>query len=197
MKKILTLAIIVIATTVSVQAQRNGAKAPKKCATKPHNMGAKLNLTADQKTQVKSINTNFKTQAQAIKSNDALTQGEAKKQIKDLQEQRKTSMQNVLTAEQKTKLEQSKEEAKNERVEKQKNRLEKMKTNLNLTDDQVAKFKAQQQATKQKVEEIKSNTSLTKQEQKEQIKALMQNRKDQVKELLTPEQLEQLKKRKG
>jgi Spy/CpxP family protein refolding chaperone len=197
MKKILTLAIIAIATTVSVQAQRNGAKAPKKCATKPHNIGAKLNLSADQKTQIKTINTNFKSQAQAVKNNDALTQGEAKKQLNTLQEQRKASMQNILTPEQKNKLEQEKEHAKNERQEKQKDRLEKMKNKLNLSEDQVAKFKAQQQATQQKVEEIKNNTSLTKQEQKEQIKALMQNRKDQVKELLTPEQLEQLKKRKG
>ena len=198
MKKFIILAIVAIATTTSLEAQRNGSpKARKSGSMAVHKIGTKLNLSDNQKTQIKTINTNFKTQAQTIKSNDALTQGDAKKQLNALQEQRKTSVQNVLTTEQKNTLEQAKQEHKKDRTEKQENRFEKMKTKLNLSDEQVTKFKAQQQATKQKVEEIKNNTALIKQEQQQQIRALLQNQKSQVKELLTPEQLELMKKRKG
>ena len=59
MKKFIILAIVAIATTTSVEAQRNGSsKARKSGSMAVHKIGTKLNLSDNQKTQIKTINTN-------------------------------------------------------------------------------------------------------------------------------------------
>ena len=75
--------------------------------------------------------------------------------------------------------------------------IEKMKTNLNLSDDQVTKLKAQRSANHAKAEKIKNNESLSREQKKEQMMALKTEAKEQNKKIFTPEQIkkrEEMKK---
>jgi Spy/CpxP family protein refolding chaperone len=70
-------------------------------------MAEKLGLTDDQKTQIKSIHQDAKTQAKAIKSDSTLTPDQKKAKLKDLHEQTKTKTDAILTPDQKQKMEQA------------------------------------------------------------------------------------------
>jgi len=79
-------------------------------------------------------------------------------------------------------------------------RMEKMKTNLNLTDGQVTKLKAQRSSLQAKAAKIKNNESLSREQKKEQMMALKAEAKEQHQKILTPEQLkkkEEMKKTRG
>ena len=114
--------------------------------------------------------------------------------------ERKTKMDGLLTAEQKTKMVQLKAEHKAKKEAGYAKRLEKMKTNLNLTDEQVTKLKAQQAANHAKAEKIKNNESLSREQKKQQMMALKAEAKEQHNKIFTPEQLkkkEEMKKAHG
>ena len=75
-----------------------------------------------------------------------------------------------------------------------------MKTNLNLTDEQVTKLKAQHSTMRAKAEKIKTNESLSREQKKEQMMALKTEAKAQHSKILTLEQLkkkEEMKKNRG
>jgi Spy/CpxP family protein refolding chaperone len=78
-----------------------------------HRMGRamkELNLSDAQKSQMKTIRENAKTQAQSIKGNTSLSQDQKRDQLKQLHESTRTQMEGVLTAEQKQKLEDMKKQ---------------------------------------------------------------------------------------
>jgi len=74
-----------------------------------------LNLSDAQGQQIKSLNEDFKKQADAIRNNSTLTQDQKKEQLKALGEQRKAKMNSILTPEQQQKLEAKKQTAKGKR----------------------------------------------------------------------------------
>ena len=63
-----------------------------------------LDLTADQKTKVQSINSEFKTKMQALRNNTAVSGADRKAQVKQLAEEHHRQLQAVLTPEQMAKL---------------------------------------------------------------------------------------------
>ncbi len=73
-------------------------------------------------------------------------------------------------------------------------RLHMMSQKLNLTDDQKAKIKPLLQNEFQQARSIHQNTSLTPDQQKAQLEQLRQTTRDQVKQLLTPEQVAEMGK---
>lgn len=209
MKKVITLSLSLLALTILSNAQRGGnsqggVRGQRTGQMRQH-AGAlqKLNLSDAQKSQLKTSNEAFRNEVKTIKSNDNLTQGEAKTQLKAAAEKQKTSVQGILTTEQKAQLGEIKENrgdrgergGPGERGRDFKGNLK----NLNLTDAQKADLKTQREALQTKIKAIKDDNALTKEDKKAQIKALMDGQKDAFKNILTPEQLAQLKekKRKG
>jgi Spy/CpxP family protein refolding chaperone len=77
--------------------------------------GKDLNLTSDQKAKVTSINSEFKTKMQAIKSNQSLPEDQKKEQFKQLAEAHKTNLKAVLTQDQINKLQEAKKNNKGKR----------------------------------------------------------------------------------
>jgi Spy/CpxP family protein refolding chaperone len=67
-------------------------------------MGRELNLSADQKTKVASLNTGFKTKMEAIRNNSSLTNEEKKAQTKSIAEAHKMNLNAILTPEQAAKM---------------------------------------------------------------------------------------------
>lgn len=66
-----------------------------------------LNLTADQKREMRQIKIDYKNQAEAIRNNSSLSEEERHAQLKKLHQVRKERMKSLLTAEQRARLEQS------------------------------------------------------------------------------------------
>ena len=71
-------------------------------------------------------------------------------------------------------------------------KLEELSKQLNLTPEQKAKLLPILKADAPKIQAIKDNTSLTKLQKLEQIRAVHQESDPQVKAILTPEQYQQL-----
>jgi protein CpxP len=75
-------------------------------------------------------------------------------------------------------------------------RLDKMKTNLNLTDDQVAQIKNQQQDMHTKMQAIMEDQNLSRVDKKQQLEALRTQSKESFKKILTPDQLNKMEEMK-
>ena len=156
-----------------------------------------LNLSDAQKQQVKSMNENFKNKMQALKKNDNMTVKDFRLQKEALMAERKTNFQSILTHEQKNKIEQNKKDMMAKHSQMHEKRMEKMKTELSLTNDQVAKMKAQREAFKAKAETIKNDQSLTQDQKKDQFMTLRKEQKENFKSILTADQQKKLEERKN
>lgn len=75
--------------------------------------------------------------------------------------------------------------------------MAKMQQELNLSADQQAKMTKLNTEFKAKSESIRSNTALSQEQKKEQFKSAAQQHRDQVKSILTKEQIEKLEAAKG
>jgi hypothetical protein len=93
-----------------------------------------------------------------------------------------------------------KTDRKAKRAEMASKRMDRMKTALNLSDDQVAKLKANRANLKAKAENIKTNQALSREQKKEQMMALRAEAKSFQSQVLTAEQLkkkEEMRKNHG
>jgi Spy/CpxP family protein refolding chaperone len=213
MKKFIAIASAVIFFAGAAQAQDSTKHRQHDHAVKGGQRFSKeIGLTEAQKAEFKTQNEAFRTQAKAIRDNQALSQDQKKTQLETLRKQQHEKMQSILTAEQKEKLKASAKENKGkfagkEGREKGKGKRDlkgakgmkngpdvtKLKEKLNLTDAQVSKIKANQTDFKSKADAIKSNAQLSEEQKKEQFKALAEQRKENIKSILTAEQLEKMK----
>lgn len=140
----------------------------------------KLNLTDAQKAQIKSIREEAKAEAARIKSSN-IPESEKKAQLKSLREGTKSKIEAVLTPDQRAQFAQMRKH--------HRDGMKRMVKALNLTPDQQAKAKVIDQNLRQEVKGIKTNSSLTDAQKKDQIKAARQKAKSDFKALLTPDQL--------
>ena len=200
MKKLLAI-IAISAITFSATAQEQRDIKKKHHAEQRHGKGHKgekmkeLNLTDAQKSQLKSDREAFKLKMAELEKNESLTVKEYRLRKAALQKEQHEKMRSLLTAEQKAKLTESRKKDDAKRQEMQARRIDKMKSELNLTDEQDSKLKAQNEATRMKMKAIKDNESLSQEERKVQIKALKESAKAQRKTILTAEQLKKLEER--
>lgn len=84
--------------------QKVGTKQKAKTAGNLQSMLAKLNLTAAQKTKIKAIEKDAKTQVKTVKADKALSAADQKTKIKAIHKATRDKIMQVLTAAQKTKL---------------------------------------------------------------------------------------------
>lgn len=115
-----------------------------------------------------------------------------KLQLKALQEEYHQKRMAVYTPEQKAKLEQLRKN-RGERMKQGKHRNRPMVSNL--TNEQKISMRAIKQQQRDEAALIKANTALSDAEKKTKLKALQEANRENMRKLLTPEQLEQLKQR--
>ena len=201
MKKVLIPLIAIFALTATVNAQHKmGKKGHHHNKHEKGMMAKQLNFSEAQKNQAKAINEDSRKKMQDLNKNESITVKEQRDRKAAITKERKTKLDGLLTADQKTKQTQLKAEHKAKREAGYAKRMDKMKTNLNLTDDQVSKLKAQHLTMKAKAEKIKTNESLSREQKKEQMMALKAEAKTQHGKILTAEQLkkkEEMKKNRG
>jgi Spy/CpxP family protein refolding chaperone len=182
------------AQTTDQDATPSAAPGPQKMMGRQHprgfeRMAEQLNLTDQQKTQLQSFKQSQRQQAQAIRQDTSLTPEQKRDKFKQLRESNHQQMMGILTAEQQQKLQQL-------RSEHQGMRRGKMggvgpMARLNLTPDQKSQLDPIFQSTRQQVQAVRNDTSLTAEQKKEKIREIHEGTKSQVNSILTPEQQKQ------
>lgn len=201
MKKIITSALVLALTFGAAQAQTTD-KGPGKHHRGQHEMAMKdLNLTADQKTRLKTIREEQRKEMEALKSNTSLTDAQKKEQRKQLHDKYKSQFESVLTPAQKAEAEKKRAEwkasGKKQKAEGKKGHAFKggkhhnkagIAKDLNLSADQKQKLQALHADFKSKAQTLRNDQSLTQEQKKAKLHELKQQQKAQMKSLLTKEQ---------
>ena len=156
--------------------------------------GSHLHFTSEQRAKLRTLNSQFKEKSEALYKQDDLTLREYKSQLLALQKDRKTQMKNLLTPEQNASIERRKKQVQEEMQIKAAANLERLKIKLNLSDDQTAKIKSQQNNFRAQIIAVRQNDDLLAYQKKDMLKALLAKRKDAIKSVLTPEQASQFEK---
>jgi Spy/CpxP family protein refolding chaperone len=197
-----TISGVVMAAFLSFAAtaqekEKQGQHHPRKIMKRHRaDVARQLNFSDAQKQQLKTINEDFRKKMHELNANENITVKEMRDRKAALVKDHKTSMQQLLTAEQKTKLEQMKKERKAIHEVNAKARLEKTKIKLGLSDAQATRLSNLGSSFKSKMKLLKENESLSRTDKKEQIKKLAEEHKTEVKKLLTEEQLKKMEEMK-
>src|SRR5689334_11504079 len=117
-----------------------------------------LNLTADQKKQLKDINTDTHKQMAELKKNDNITVKDYNSRKEAIMKSQHEKMLALLTPDQKAQMEKMKQDRMAKGKERSQRGIQNMKTQLNLTDDQVSKLQSSHESFEAKAKDIRSNT---------------------------------------
>jgi hypothetical protein len=198
MKKIILSALIAVAVAGTASAQDTQDKQPRRkgFGQHPYGMTSKLNLTEDQKKQMKTINEDFRKQMTELRKNEDITVKEWKSRMKSIQEGHKTKVQQVLTPEQKAQLEKAKQDRKGKFQKRGKFGGSHFGKDLNLTADQQAALKKQRSEMMQKMKAIREDKSLSEEQKKVEINKFREQQQQSLKSILTEEQINKLQQKK-
>lgn len=156
-----------------------------------------LNLTDEQKTELKTIDEDFKQQMTDLKkSEDKITVTEWKSKMSTMRKDHHEKVQKLLTDEQKASLKNMKHDRKRDMRKHGARRLEHMKKELNLTDDQVAAIKKNHEAMGEKFKAVREDKNLTEDQKKVELKKFRERQHESLKSILTEEQLQKLEQQK-
>lgn len=204
MKRILTTALAIVLFVGASQAQdkgRHGKHDGGKFATE-------LNLTEQQKTQLKSIREAQKKEMEALKQNGQVS-GEQRKAI---HEKYKAQFEAVLTPAQREEMNKKKEEWKAKGKDGKAfgrrggdfggrgsfgQQAAFFKKELNLSSDQETKLKGIFQEFQTRSKDIRSNNALTQEQKRSQMQSLAKQYMDQGKAVLNADQLKKLENLRG
>ena len=204
MKRILTTALAIVLFVGASQAQdkgRHGKHGEGKFATE-------LNLTEQQKTQLKSIREAQKKEMEALKQNGQVSA----EQRKAIHEKYKAQYEAVLTPAQREEMNKKKEEWKAKGKDGKAfgrrggdfggrgsfgQQAAFFKKELNLSADQETKLKGIFQEFQARSKDVRSNNALTQEQKRTQVQSLARQYMDQGKAVLTADQLKKLEDLKG
>ena len=207
MKRIITSALVIMLTIGAAQAQTTTDKhqGHKKEQNKAFD---DLNLSADQKARLQSIRENFKKQSADLKNNTSLSAEQKQTRRKELHEQFRTQSDAVLTPAQKEQMSKMKAEKKEKNKDAKKdwkkdgqakadkgNRMQRgqdFQKELGLTADQLQKMEQIRTDFRNRFSSLRSDNSLTQEQKKSKMQELMKQQQDQMKTILTPEQIQKM-----
>ena len=209
MKKILTVTLAFALFAGAAQAQtKDSSRHHRKGGHEGHQMMAKkLDLTADQQAKLKTIREAQHQEMKALRENKSLTAEQSKAQRLELQKKYRSQFESVLTSTQKEQLAKQKSEWKNKEGKKgsfnkdgkhQKGGKDFKRgggfgQDLNLSQDQKDKMQKMRADSKTRFESIRNDKNLSDEQKKEKMKEFKNQQHEQMKSILTPEQLEKLK----
>jgi len=199
MKKIMLVVAIGLFAAVSVQAQEIPER--KDGGYRPHAKErmhgkremADLNLTEEQKAKFKEIRKDQMQQMEDLKKQDNITVKESRERMEKIRKDHQEKFQSILTADQKAQIQKSKSEQRAKMADMGKKRAERMKTELGLTDEQSAKMQQNRKELGDKMKALHEDKSLSDDQKKEKMKELHKQQKENMKSILTEDQLKKLK----
>ncbi|HVX49913.1 MAG TPA: hypothetical protein VHB48_07140 [Chitinophagaceae bacterium] len=151
-----------------------------------------IQLTDDQKTQMKTINDDYRKQLNTLQSNNSITLGEYKTQLAALQKDHRQKVNSVFTDDQKKLMADRRQKMKGRMQKMGAANLQQLKSSLGLSDDQVAKIKSQRQNTQAELKTLRSDSTLLPAQKREKVKEIFARQKEQMKSILTPGQQSKL-----
>lgn len=206
MKKLISGLVMMLAVAFSVTAQDT----TKHKGNRQHkSQYEKVQLTDAQKTELKDLKAGYKQQSEAIRSNATLTDAQKKEQRMELMKKRKADMDRILTADQKKQMAATRKNHKKGDGRKSDAKSEGKKSDrkfgkkgdspmkdLELTEAQSAKVKTINTEYRAKMMELKKNKATEKTEQKEAFAKLRKQHQEEIRQVLTAEQIQKLETRK-
>lgn len=148
-----------------------------------------LNLTDEQKTEMKTINDDFRQQMSDLKkSEDKITVTEWKGKMATIRKDHHEKIEKVLTDEQKASLKTMRKEHGRKFRQDKHNRIAEMKQALNLTDEQTTAVQNNLSESLKKMRAVHDDKSLTDDQKKAQYKTLHDQEQQGLKSILTPDQ---------
>lgn len=151
-----------------------------------------LNLTVAQKEQMKAQKETFRKKMEELQKTDNITVKEWRNRKEALHKEQKTKMEAILTAEQKAQIQKMKSDHKAMMEIDAKARMEKMKHHLGLTDEQAAKMKKSHTEMAEKMKALREDDKMDAEKKKGKMKELREKQKEQMKSILTEEQMKKL-----
>ncbi len=201
MKKLISGLVMMLAVVFTVSAQDTARHKGQHKA-----QYEKLQLTDAQKNELNSLNAQYKKEAEAIKNNSGLSDAQKSEQRKELMKKRKADMDRILTADQKKQMAEARKKGgkgfkgqkgdKNKSVKRSDRRGESPMKDLGLTEAQNAKVKSINTQYREKMMELKKNKTAEKTSQKDAFAALRKQHREEIRQVLTAEQLQKLEARK-
>jgi len=114
MKKLLMpLALSLLVLTSATAQEKKESEVKNNAHQKQEKIAKELNLSKEQQEKMKAINKDFMAKAKALKSNDNITNGELKKEMKVLHDNRQSQVKSTLNSDQQKKFDELKTKRKN------------------------------------------------------------------------------------
>jgi Spy/CpxP family protein refolding chaperone len=154
-------------------------QAPEAATQSATGTGGALQLTVDQKKQLRELRMSARDQAAIIRNDQTLNEEQKQAKLKELHASTRAQMKAVLTPAQQT-----------EFAERRAAHQAKVAAKLGLTPDQQSKLKDLFVSNRQQREAVLTNASLTNEQKQAQLIQLRQANKAQLATILTPDQLE-------
>jgi Spy/CpxP family protein refolding chaperone len=200
MKKIILFSLIVCLGTSATMAQQHSDRTHHfhghgKMKFHGHHhmdLSKTLNFSDQQKQQLKSLNQDFRHRMADLNKKEDITVKSMRDQRAALIKEQRLAFQNLLTTEQKNKLEDMKKKNAERKQEMASRRLEKMKTKLNLSDDQTAKIKMLNDQFRENMKKFRQDKSTDRSVKKEELISVFQQHREDFEKILTPEQLSKM-----
>jgi Spy/CpxP family protein refolding chaperone len=214
MKKIISSAFIILLTIGAAQAQTD-SKDINKGHRKEQKVGVnKMNLTNDQKSRLEALREEHKKENEAVKKNTSLSAEAKESRIQELRQQYRNKYEAILTPEQREQQVQTREHFKNKnksgktnwskgskgRVTKEgtggidRNKLEQ---DLDLTAEQQQKVSSIRSSYKPRFEALRGDSALTEEQKRSKMRELMKEQQNEMKAVLTAEQIQRLEAQRG
>ena len=138
----------------------------------------KMQLSAEQKQQLRSLRTSMRDQAAIIRHDQTLTAEQKAAKLKELRASTREQMKSVLTPAQQQAF-----------AARRTARKTNFAAKVGLTTDQQAKLKSLFQSTHQQRQAVLNNTALTNEQKQAQLSQIRQTSQTQLATILTPEQM--------
>ena len=153
-----------------------------------------LNLTADQKTKLKSVHESVRQQIEALRNDPTLSADDKRAKIRSLRESTRQQFQAVLTPEQQQLLQNGRRNRREGRAFGPGfGRSGGPLAGLGLTTDQRTQIETIHKSTKDQVSAIRNDATLSTEQKEAKLKSLRQSSHQQVSAILTPEQQQKLR----
>ena len=154
-------------------------------------LAAKLNLSSAQQAQIQTISSRARADAQAVKSNTNLSAEQKRAQLRAIHTNAREAISSVLTPAQREQLQQMRKEGRGKRGAKRGGNGVKFSQKLGLSLSQQTQIKSIRQRAQTDIQAVRSNTNLSKEDKRAQLKSIHNNVQDAISAILTPAQRDQ------
>ncbi len=166
--------------------------------SKAERLTQELNLDEKQSAEVALIMEESKKDMKTVRANKGYTEEERRAAIKDVRLKTDTKIMSVLNKEQASTYIEMKKEKKEKTKEKMGMKAkDKMAEELGLSEEQAAQMKKVKEKAKQERTAITSNTELTEEQKKKELRSVRKSADANIKEILTDEQYKKMKELKA